>query len=61
MKESHLHKKELERLSSILEKISKMKDEDGKEMKEIARQAISSMQEYPEYKYMSGWGKGKDE
>lgn len=61
MANSSTHIKEIKKLTLILEKISKMDDTQGAEMRELARQAISSIQEYPEAKYMSGWGKGKDE
>lgn len=61
MNNFNFYKKEIEKLSLALIKISKMDPSMGKEMSKIADEAIKDSSEYPEEKYMSGWGKGKDE
>jgi len=55
------YKKEYLRLRLELEKIGNMPDSDGEEMKKAAIKALSYAAEYPEDKYLCGWGKGKDE
>lgn len=61
MKDIKFYKTKIEKLSLALDQISKMDHSMGREMAKIASEAIKESAEYPEEKYMSGWGKGKDE